>query len=399
MTPAAISTVGVARPPHVLFAWFLAITISGYSLVGLALATFGLESRTLSIPFRIFVVLLSGVILLEAIRGRWRMRVDVLSVLFWWIYTIRLLFDMGTGAFPEIGETAAFFFATVVIPAFALMASADGFDEVRTARALFLVGMVVAVGTGILNLTGRVDPELMRSQEGRLTFEGLNAITLGHVGVTTFVASLALWRKPGLPGGRPVVAAGGLISLISLALSGSRGPFVSLVVVLMAYAVIRGRWGQIAAAALALLFVIPSIIASHGLTLVDRFANVYTDVSALGRLDFQANAIDQGLANPILGSAYVELSSGEYPHNLTVEAFMALGIVGATLFIIISARSAIIAARRLRAGELLLPLLFIQYLIGTQLSGALWGSAAYWVLAVLLVCTSRMQNPRPGISA
>lgn len=378
---------GPVRLPmlSIVLAALLALSVSGYSLAGLATAVLGLQSTVLSIPFRLLVIGLSGFLLLEVVRTHWRFRVDAFLLLFWWAYTIRLIFDLSTGQFPDSGDALTFFFATVVIPSLVVMAAARGYDEGGTARLLFLIGVVVGGGSIFLSLTGRVNQELIVSQEGRLTFDTLNTISLGHVGATTAIAALALWRRPGLPGGRLTILIGAGIALTSLILAGSRGPLLALVVALMAYSVIQGRWGQIAALGLGLMFMIPSLVAARGLTILTRFESLYGDVSALGRLEFQANAIDQGWAHPLFGSAYVELTSGNYPHNLIVESFMALGMAGAVLFIFLCARSAMQAAKRLRAGEVLLPLLLFQYLTGAQFSGSLWGTSALWVAMALLV--------------
>lgn len=375
----------------ILLALLIALSISGYSLAGIALASVGLESRVVSVPFRILVVGISALTVLEVIRRGVRFRFDLLVLLFWWLYLFRLLID--SGRFPDVDVTITFFLATVVIPAMAVMAASGTYDEVRTARFLFYIGVIVSAGALLLNLMGRIDMELVVSQDNRLTFEGLNAITLGHVGVSAALAALALWSRPQVIGGRMTLLTGGVLSVASLVLSGSRGPFLALVLALVTYSVIRGRWGQIIAAGLALLFLIPSVLAAQGFTLVSRFANIYKDVSALGRLEFQANAIDQGAQNPIFGSAYIELTSGQYPHNLFVESFMAMGGGGLFLFIIISFRAGIRAVSRLRSGEVLLPILFVQYFVGAQLSGSIWGASGFWICVVLVMATSFASRP------
>lgn len=102
----------------------------------------------------------------------------------------------------------------------------------------------------------------------------------------------------------------------------------------------------------------------------------------------QLNAIDQAVRNPLLGSAYTELQTGQYPHNLLLESFMALGVVGGVLLLFICLRAGFRAAVRLRLGELLLPLLFVQYFVGAQFSSSLWGAEAFWAIVVLLGATA-----------
>jgi hypothetical protein len=67
-----------------------------------------------------------------------------------------------------------------------------------------------------------------------------------------------------------------------------------------------------------------------------------------------------------------------YPHNLFLEALMAMGVIGTLALLAILLRSALRATDLLRQGELFIPLVLLQYFIAAQFSGAIWGWSAMW---------------------
>lgn len=74
-----------------------------------------------------------------------------------------------------------------------------------------------------------------------------------------------------------------------------------------------------------------------------------------------------------------------YPHNLFIETAMALGVIGLVMLFALLAKSARAAFRLAADRKLLLPMLFAQYFVGAQLSGAIWGNSAFWAVTTLLV--------------
>ena len=54
------------------------------------------------------------------------------------------------------------------------------------------------------------------------------------------------------------------------------------------------------------------------------FQDAGQDRSSYERLDVMRLSIDEAIANPLLGYAYIEPVTGIYPHNLLVESALAL---------------------------------------------------------------------------
>lgn len=385
-----------------------ALTLVGYPLVALLASALNLSRDATSVPFRVFVILLSIWTIAHFAASRYRYRLDFALLAFWSLYAFRLFWDINFGRFDGAETALTFFLATAALPGLAIMLAAHGYHERLAAQLLFVLGAIVSAGSLALSFLHIGGAALKTEVTGRLALESLNAITLGHVAVTTIVAAIVLWQSPNQTGRKSVfrilsgrqiaLLTGAGLALFCLIITASRGPAVALALTLASYAVLQGRWGQIVAAVLAGLALLPTVLSFRGVGIIDRFIGVSTDRSAMERLVLQGRALDQGLAHPVFGSAYVEASSGKYPHNLIIESFMALGLVGLLLFAFICARGGLTAARRLRSRDTLIPLLMVQYFVAGMFSGTFWGTGALFAILALLAVQSPLTSRAPTTS-
>lgn len=368
-------------------AWILALSVVGYPLAGLISAIGGVSSTLTSIPFRLAVIATAFVIVANAALLRTRFRPDYLLLLFWAVYTVRLTWDFVIAGIEGADTALVFFVATVVLPCVAVIVVARDFDERTAAWTLFVIGAAVSVLSVAMQLLGYGVSTALIEDTGRLSFEAVNPITLGHAGVTTMLAALAAWRTAG-PTPRVVLLIGCGFAIACCVLAASRGPLLALGVALFVYAIVRRKWGWMLVAVALAAYFLPSLIADNSVELLARFSNLDQDESSLERLLIQANAIQAFVENPVLGSAYTETLTNNYPHNLLIESAMALGVVGLISFATLCLRGGWQALKSLRGGAILVPLLFIQYLVGAQLSGALYGASGFWLMATLLAALS-----------
>jgi hypothetical protein len=375
-----------------LLAWVIALTVVGYPLAGLLAVGFGLESTATSIPFRLLVVVIAGLAALTYASAGGRFHLNLAILVFWWLYAIRILFDIGTGDFEDMIRHTLFFLGVVVIPATAVMVAGGNFDELITARVIFIICALTSFFSIIMNAIGFTE---LTVQTGRLQFDTVNAITLGHSGVSSLIAGFVIWPSLRTPAARVLVGAGVLASLVLVVLAASRGPVLALVLVIVSFLVLRGQWGLIAAGVLSAAFLIPSLLFADGFTIFSRFTDLGRDLSVLERLDIQKNAVDQFVDSPIFGSAHVELVSGYYPHNLFIEAAMALGIFGLLVYLLIVMRSGYLAFLQLRRGGILMPLLFVQYFVNGNLSDYLLGGAFWLIMAMIFAIGYRAVHADP----
>ena len=367
--------------------WALALTLVGYPIAGLIGSALNWDSTIASIPFRLGVLALSVVLWSRGPPLQIWLKRSPWLIGFSLLYLMRLLWDLGVAGVPGAGEALAFYIITVLAPATALGLVAGQLHEDHAAQAIALVGGLVCAMAVTMHFMGWGLDRALTEQTHRLSFEAVNPITLGHVAVTTVLAALALLQRPG-HGWRRVLAPVLIgIALTCLVLAASRAPLLALGVCGLTYAVSTASWRTRLLLLFATLLIGTAAVLSTGgeSELFVRFSDIEEDDSSMQRLLLQANAITQFLASPILGSAFTELEFLEYPHNLFVETGMALGVVGLVVMFMLIYLAGVQLVRSLRVGEVLVPLLLLQYFVAFQFSGSLWGSAGFWALMAVVL--------------
>jgi O-antigen ligase len=374
----------------------LLVSVLGYPVIGVVTSYYSVQGSDVAIGFRAAVVLLAafGITL-----GLIRLPVRTLSflppvmVLFFLLYSMRLVSDALSGQFPGIGIDALYFYGTCVIPSLAICVLVKYRDPSRDASLFLLVGGFLCSAILLMSVTGITgDLDSADAIQGRLALGRLNPISIGHVGATTIIAGMALYFERGHANRWKLVA----VPICALALacmiySGSRGPVISLVGAVMALLVFRRRWSLLVLVATASVIVALNTIRLEG-ELLERLLSIGQDGSSLARIEVQSLALEQFLASPLIGSAYVELLTGFYPHNIILEAAMSLGVVGLFLMLVILVTAVLAAIRHTTAGELMLPLLTVQYLLAVQFSGAIVSSAEFWAAFALVLAQWRTRR-------
>lgn len=363
--------------------WLLLLNLFGYPLIGLIATIADIDSVFASIPLRAVTLTVSlYVIVCTARRARWWRRNAWLAA-FWIVYLLRLIYDSTVVQLPGAAEALGVFVGISLVPSVASgSAGMLALGPNRGARFLAFCGGFICALTVIIYLfdLGAARTIDADNTGGRLAFEAVNPITLGHVGASTLIALVSLSRgKMSATDGLFVLAIA-VLATWTLLLAGSRGPIVALACSVAFFALATGRIGWVLAFGVGL----GSALIYTDSVILERFSTATTDLSGLERLIIQGNAIVQFLASPLYGSAYVELESMEYPHNLFIETAMALGIGGLLILLVLLARAMRLAWRGIGMGQTLVPLLFIQYFVGAQFSGSLWGGAPLWLTLALL---------------
>lgn len=372
--------------PHrwsVWASWLFVLSMVGYPLLGLVATLANWESTVVSIPFRAFMLLASlGIVAQAASRSQW-WRHSRWLLLFWLLYLMRLLWDLLVVGVPGAAEALGVFVAVTALPSMAIgMAAGPGPNEGATAWRLCIVGGAVCALATAMQAFGWGAAQTLSEEAtlGRLAFEAVNSITLGHVAASTLLAVLCLARGQLTPARFSALLAIGMAAGTCLLLSGSRGPLLALAVCGVAFALATGHWRWLILMALLL---VPAVLDSDG-AIWTRIVTGGEDDSSLERLVLQANAISQFIDHPIVGSAFTELELLTYPHNLFIETAMALGMVGLATLLILLSRTLRHGWRSLRGANPLIALLFLQYFIAAQFSGSIWGAASLWATVAAL---------------
>jgi O-Antigen ligase len=374
--------------------WLFALTLIGYPIAGLMAALMNWESKVASIPFRAGVTLLALWVMVRALSHMRSWPVYGWLLLFWMMYLVRLLWDLMVANVPGSSDALVFYLMTVLLPCVALITATTRLDEGQVGSLLIRLGFIVCAMAVLMNLLGLGAESSQAEITTRISYDAINPITLGHAATTTLIAAIcSLQTQLGR------LRQTGLLFVCSVAvtcliLAGSRGPIISLTacVIIFAFATRRWRWLWLVALLPAILIFNP-----EG-ELLNRFTDVSEDGSSLERLAIQGNAVSQFLDYPIFGSAFVELVMLDYPHNLLIETAMALGIVGLFMLLLVLLKTGLLAVRQIRKGEFLFVLLFVQYFIGAQFSGSIYGSSGLWATTVVLLGLKYRKKTMPFLT-
>ena len=362
----------------------LVVGLVGYPVFGTVVALSQLPSLAASIPVRLFIALASIGIILGTRSSSPSLKTLVLR-LFWAVYLARLVWDTVFTDIEGADEALLFFSTTCLLPAAALLrARSSDFNEIAIARLILWFGLVACILAVVPTLGGFAGPRSILAETGRLGFDNVNPITFGHVATSTVIGAIALWHRKRVGGGGALLLLALFFSAATLQLSGSRGPAVSLAACLFFAGIYNRNMRPIL---IVIVVGISGLMIGGGGALEDRFGNVEGDPSTLERLLVQSNAIRQFMDSPIVGSAYIERELHIYPHNPFIEAAMATGIIGLIMFALIFLVVFTSIVSLLGRGYLLIPLLTLQYVIASMVSGSLYLSAPMWMLfSIVIVC-------------
>jgi len=366
----------------------------------------GVDSRPISLAYRALVAVAAIIVLglaLTRTRGFIRTGHVVLVLALMALLILRVAWDSSLAPLPldlDWGEMWLFMLGATFLPAVAFLARTDP-ETLELARR-WALRLGVLAGLSIVAAAAIALRDIVTFL--RLDTGVLNPISIGHAGVSLFVLFLL---RPPLTGDQTSMrrfrrAAGTgfglLLAAILILTSGSKGPIVAWLVVMLAWlftlawASIRaGRGLQGVALPLALplvlLLIVLAVNAVTPLPIVDRFLDISQDQSTSERVRLLTQALSQFEESPLLGSSVFEYESRIYPHNVIVEALMVGGVivlVPLLMMLFESLRSATSCLAQVCNGRWL-ALLYLQYLVDVMFSGSLFFSAQFWATSVAML--------------
>ena len=416
--------VPIRRKENWLAGCLLAICSFGYPIAGIISAFMNWPSQYTSIPFRMGVATFASVLLLQNWRNRSESIWQYIFFVFLAFYTLRLAHNVFAG-FAGSEKELLLFLSTSVLPSFALL-------KINIERVEPLVH------TTLISLTAVIVIAIMSGEylgwfgvngltfTGRMHLTTVNPITLGHTAAALILMIVAWWlshhRKFTLGHWFLLIIGLGILSYTS-----SRGVFLALLiplVIIMLTSPIKQTSSAKRCALPASIFAITIILFWFPLPMdkliksssLQYFANDTSDISKeklniflknhLDRIDehlqdrreLTDESITTRLAmfkssflvfinNPIWGGSNWIANTGHYPHNLPLEAFQNLGIVGGGILIVLLLKCCYVAWFRLKEDKYVISLLFFQALILGQFSGSLYGNAQLWTTMAILLTT------------
>ncbi len=369
-------------------------SIVGYPLISVVGEFFGFESNTLSISFRIFVIVISLALMIANLLYRSKTVIYFPLAVFLALYTLRLLFDFSTNQRIDITTPLQIFVATALVPAAAISLSPTiEMDWRKFNRYLLLLcglGLFLVIALEQMGLA--YNPWEAHGISARLQFYRLNPISLGlFAGIGLLSAIWMLLSKQETKLFKVICICVIVMSVYVLLASSSRGAWLGVILALFSI-LLRRPMLAVLAFCIATVALMTIDLPSDSFIIFGKVQSMLTgelefDKSINERLLLQRLAIEDFTSSPIFGNASVVegTKEGEYPHNILIETAMALGVIGLIPLSIVLWKLFAVIFGSARNAVGLLGFLLIPYLVISASTGALFGHGALYLLSIVVL--------------
>ena len=356
-------------------------------------------SRSVTVPYRVFALLISMLVILLNYRKKVDKTPLALKVLwvYWIALIIRIFYDTNVRTDVHLTDTTQlwFYIFGIILPAMISVMLSYRVIDFNMALRWVYIGTVVTLVLSLFNNASLLmsADEISGRSGGNLA---LNTITFGHLGTTGIVLSLFFLSKGGV--GlikKMLIITVMLLSFFIMLRAGSRSPILALAVIIIFWLFGRGKnialGVSVTVLAVVLLFVfmdpILSFLGDISPIIESRLrASIYEGDSS-GRDPLYIQAYQGFLDKPLLGSQFALFDSFGgfgYSHNIILDALMGLGLMGGIVMIYILWIGIKYAYKLIKRKDpnFWIGLILIQQITLSMLSGALYYNQ---ILNVILV--------------
>jgi len=367
--------------------------------------------------FLVFYALVGGLLLNKK---RPVPKAALVAVAFWFLYTIRLLYDIEIAKVP-FGftklEVYSFAFGGSLNISLAIIVCSSSIDLGRLMRIfkkVLILDNLIIVGLLILK-SGQLDITTLFLRRSYFSTDAedvatINSITIAINGaLLMLVVIIDMWfrnqatEKNNSRSPKKINILLLALGLVNLLLGGSRGPFLFfglLFFMLLIVKLKRNRFNVVFilkagilvfVSAGIFLYFFGNLLTVENFALFNRLSSISesSDPSDASRANQLQSAWSQFLSSPIIGDRFVERVSDFYPHNIILEVLMATGIIGFSVFIVFAFRSVYKSFANLRDKrdnyQLKLSVINLFFLLICLTSGCLWNSVEFWIFSLLVI--------------
>lgn len=349
-------------------------------------------SQAVTIPYRALILLLSFCLILFKFKKKpVKSNLSLfLFFTFWGILILRMIYDIILMGKVEISITIQIWLYVfgIIIPF--MISIVYSYEFIDLNRALKWLVIIITICLTISTYTNGhlIGANALLKEERQLGNASLNSISFGHLGGTALIISLFLMLTKNLGFVYKFllfcIATLGLYNLIK---AGSRGPILSIVVVLFVWSFLSSRNRLIAYLKILVLSITLYIFFESFLgyigdispLLEERLRLTIYEGNSSNRDDLFYLGWSAFLESPIFGSQFAIFNymiSGDfiYVHNIILEALMSTGILGGAMLLVVLSRCVYVSVGMItkRHNDYWVALLFIQNLIGALLSGSVY---------------------------
>lgn len=367
-----------------------AFALFGYPLVASIGVLFNLNNQLLVIPYRALIVIIA--LLTFSLKKIYLSNIRIKSIklifglcLFYFIFLLIIRSLLDTIFYLNHIQLSikiqfwTFLLFVSLLPSISFALYNKYTSEYCLLKSSINVGLCAASVSLYTYLT-KVSFDISMLFAGRMDLgDVLNPITIGHMGLSLMVlAYVFLTRYRGFSTFNTIKAIFAFfIGSILLIAAGSRGPFLSLIIIFLFIFFMSGS-------------VLKKIFYITLFTVLLKAFLYFSDIYIFERLKdslFKDEARDTILIesfrlieqNYIFGAGI--LSFYTYPHNILVESFLILGIFGFILFVIIFIINYYYTYKVYKKGlNIIFPLIYLQYSIYSLVSGTIIEAAIFWML-------------------
>lgn len=380
-----------------LFIFLIIGAISGYPLVAAISSIFDISSSVFSVAFRASIAICSILCIIFSMRAIQPVsNTQVLMFFILFLYSMRLFFE--TFFRPEIlSQDPSYywflFLGSTVLPTTAIILTKQ-IAGTKTLTTLIMTLLIVALI--IFYKISFVNNNIYGFNfAGRGSLEKLNPISVSDVGGSLIL--LCTWSLFASEFGKKknmiLLLFGFLFGLYTLLIGASKGPIVSTAISLLLLLMSQKfeKKNKILFSIIVILLI--TYVGNSGdffnfHSLSYRFQNALSggDESSLERVELWKFGFTSIISNPFLGSGIEVRELRFYPHNFFIEMFMAIGIFGGILSVLLFASISTSGLRLLfrKHSTGWSTLIFFQYFIGSMFSGSVYSNSIVWVSAAFV---------------
>ncbi len=393
-----------------LYKLLVGLNLFGFPLLMGVLAPLSIESTPFSIALRTTILLSSLWLIFKLLIDK---KIETTGGIFWlpllvfWIFYIARIYvdtliNPSYALSREVSDYWIWAVGACFLPMLALLTKPKANYLMGLDKVCFVFVFIACLLTFLLSSTEYIQGDQV-VDIGRLNLVSLNPISIGHLGGTLVILSFWLFFK--IDFSRLIFKLTFMLaSIIGIYLmlgSGSRGPFVAVSFSLLIFMIFSKKHNYIGLIvfgliAIAVLYKLALYLDTSGaFPILNRIESTLSgnDYSVIGRQESYSGAFYQFVENPLFGDSLEEKTTGYYPHNVILEAFMSTGIVGGLAFLAFFLYVFYYGYMLIKtdAATSWIALIFMQYFIGAQFSGAIYTSTTMWIFSAL--CLTAIKHP------
>src|SRR5690554_189955 len=371
-----------------IFSGYYAILLLGSSL-GFA------ESRSLTVPIRIFTALL---ILFTMLLNRKRLcsyPYLPVFILFSLFYLIRLLIEYynNVRTHMPVPVTTMYYFAFAIIPFIGISIQRLNNKQFEVIKKAFVFG-AFSFSVFCLYFYGKYIGQVRRLASNVADDNVLSPLILSYNGALAMgIALILLLTQKNTKLQRLFLIITLLMAIVPFFLGASRGSIIALflpLVIYMYYSTTIKTFFYSIIIFVVVLFGIAYLDDYLGSGLLDRFLGtseaISTGGSSASRLDIWRISFNQFLDNPLFGDSIVVKADNPYPHNIILEVLQSVGLIGFIPFIILLVKAFKICLNIFKnhIEYAWVAVVFIQAFSQQMFSLAIYTGAWFWASMALL---------------